>query len=272
MKRIKLVILSLMCCAIFLVPSNAFSQIYNYSPHHQIVIPEVIYASATGGGSWVSDVMITIRNTGGTNVLVWFEYDGGLRGPFTIITGASAYHSYKIYNILYFLGAWYDTGFNYFNRVGALYLTTNNPDERIWASCRTKTGNYSKTLPGVPRNVDANTAAVGRHMMIHNLSNTSTYRSTVGFWNESGSSLTVTFVLINSGNGLIGSSWQRTIGGLGYYATDPFLTAGAGAGYYENCWLYVVPSSGSGKIMCFGATSNNFTNDPSAHLAYPFNY
>ena len=36
---------------------------------------------------------------------------------------------------------------------------------------------------------------------------------------------------------------------------------------YDNVILRVRPTSGAGKVMCFGATVNNVSNDPAAHVA-----
>ncbi|MDH4197885.1 MAG: lectin like domain-containing protein, partial [Candidatus Aminicenantes bacterium] len=56
---------------------------------HYIVLPEVIWASATGGGAWVTEVQIT-DVSGSSAVDVYFNYGGGSRrGPFTVWTNTA---------------------------------------------------------------------------------------------------------------------------------------------------------------------------------------
>ncbi len=52
-------------------------------------------------------------------------------------------------------------------------------------------------------------------------------------------------------------------------AFDPFTWAGVPypGSSYDNVILRVRPTSGAGSVMCFGATANNASNDPAAHLA-----
>jgi hypothetical protein len=39
------------------------------------------------------------------------------------------------------------------------------------------------------------------------------------------------------------------------------------ANWYDNAILKVRPTSGTGQVVCFGASANNASNDPAAHLA-----
>jgi hypothetical protein len=132
----------------------------------------------------------------------------------------------------------------------------------------TKNGNYGKTHPGLTDNQDCTTEA-GQDMMIQNLTSNSTCRSSIGFFNYSGFSLTVEFRLYDAGGNVIGSMFSRTIDAGGFYSVNPF--AAAGVPYpsysYDNVWLRVTPTSGSGTMMGFGATANSATNDPAAHIA-----
>ena len=59
------------------------SGMYN-SPAQYKVLPEVIWASATGGGTWVSEVQLT-DVTGGSQVSVYYNTLLGRRGPFPAV-------------------------------------------------------------------------------------------------------------------------------------------------------------------------------------------
>ena len=39
------------------------------------------------------------------------------------------------------------------------------------------------------------------------------------------------------------------------------------ANSYDNAYLLVSPTSGSGLLFCFGASADNTSNDPAAHIA-----
>jgi hypothetical protein len=131
---------------------------------------------------------------------------------------------------------------------------------------------YSKTLQGLNRFEDTNTAEVGREMVVQNLTQNSSYRTAIALWNETGTPLTIEFTLLDSTNGIIGSRWTETISGLRYMAFNPFAKAGAGGGTYDNCWLWIDPQSGSGSVMVIGATSHNTSNDPAYHIAVQFQH
>ncbi len=57
--------------------------------------------------------------------------------------------------------------------------------------------------------------------------------------------------------------------GHAFQAFDPFSQASVPypGSSYDNVILGVRPTSGAGEVMCFGATANNASNDPAAHLA-----
>jgi hypothetical protein len=251
---------------------SLIAQPYRNSPSDKVTIPEVVWAPATGGGTWVSDVQITVRNSGGTDVSVYFEYDGGLRGPFFIWTNATMYHSLKINNILWYLQTFYDPTFDYYGRVGALAFYTQDTAHRIYATARVYNGIYSKTIQGLNRYEPANTANINREMVVQNLTQNSAYRTAIALWEETGSSLTISFILIDADNNTIGTSWTETISGLRYMAFNPFAKAGVGGGTYDNCWLYINPTGGSGSVMVIGATSHNTSNDPAYHIAVQYRH
>jgi hypothetical protein len=79
----------------------------------------------------------------------------------------------------------------------------------------------------------------------------------------------VEFRLIDGNGNQIGTTFIRTFLGYDFQAFSPF--AEAGRPYpdysYDNVFVRIKPVSGSGKVMCFGASANNTTNDPAAHLA-----
>jgi hypothetical protein len=243
---------------------------YENSPGEYQVLPEVIWATASGGGTWVSEVQIT-DFTGGSAVSVYFTpYGDSRRGPISLWTGPGTNNSVKYSNILETLGG-IDTGYDYYGRVGALEFVTQDSSHVINATARTLNGNYSKTFQGI-NYVEANTATSIRQMMIQNLTSNDTYRSAVGCLNVTGDSLTVDLSLIDGDGNLIGSTFTRTIAANEFQSFNPFAQAGVPypANSYDNVWLYINPTSGTGEIMCFGATSNNVSNDPAAHVAVQY--
>jgi hypothetical protein len=209
--------------------------------------------------------------TGGSSVYVNFiPYGESRRGPFLFWTGPGANNSAKYSNLLETLGG-IDSGYDYFNKVGALEFFTQDSSHVIDVTARTFNGNYSKTFQGL-NFYDANTATIVRQMLIQNLSSDSTYRTAAGCYNPTPDSLTVNFSLIDAGGNMIGSAFTRTISGHQFLSFNPFAAAGVPYPTYslDNVWLYINPTSGSGEIMCFGATSNNTSNDPAAHTAVQY--
>jgi hypothetical protein len=90
--------------------------------------------------------------------------------------------------------------------------------------------------------------------------------------NVTGDSLTVDFSLIDGDGNVIGSTFTRTLAANEFQSFNPFAQAGVPypAYSYDNVWIYINPTSGMGEIMCFGATSNNVSNDPAAHSAVQY--
>jgi hypothetical protein len=244
---------------------------YDDSPADYIILPEVIWALATGGGTWVSEVQITDL-TGGSAVSAYFSYGGGLRrGPIALWTNSGgAGQSVKLSNLLSTLAS-IDTAFTYSGRVGAVEFVTQDAAHQIQVAERTLNGNYSKTFPGL-RLVNSNTADTTREMIVQNYTNNSLYRSTCGFFNPTANSLTVDFRLYDGAGALIGSAFTKTFVGYDFMAFNPFSEAGVpypGASY-DNVILVVSPTSGTGQIVCFGASANNLSNDPAAHIALQY--
>ncbi|MBU4405682.1 MAG: hypothetical protein KKG79_08795, partial [Acidobacteria bacterium] len=231
------------------------------------ILPEAIWAPATGGGTWLSEVQI-VDVSGGSTVSVYFDYGGGSRrGPFVLWTGSVAGAKVKYANILQQLGT-IDTGFTYYGRVGTLEFQTQDGTHNIQVTARTLNGNYSKTYPGLNL-VDAETADISREMLIQNYTNNSSYRSTCGFFNPTADAVTVEFTLLNSSGAQIGAPFSKTLAGHDFQAFNPFIQAGVPypGNAYDNVILRVRPTTGDGQVVCLGASANNASNDPAAHVA-----
>jgi len=252
----------------------AFLFSYDTSPAEDIIIPECIWAPATGGGTWVTELQI-IDMTGGTQVTAYY-YTGTTMRSVAIWNSPGIWHSVKFSNILSYMAS-VDTGFTYYGTVGALWLVTQDSSHLITAQARTVNGNYGKTYPGLQW-IDGNTANLDREMVISDLVNNSTYRTFVGFFNaiSGGYSMTVEFRIIDANNNIVGSSFSKTFSPWEFKSFNPFVEAGVGSGTYNNCWLWINPTSsgnsGSGTrgLFCFGSSANNNTNDTYAHIATQF--
>ena len=240
---------------------------YDNSPSSLQVVPEVIWAVATGGGTWLTEAQV-VDLTGGSQVSVYFDYGGGNRtGPFALWTGGAARSSVKLANLLATVDG-LDTGpLVYYGRVGTVEFATQDVSHTIHIAVRTLNGNYSKTFPGL-NIVDGTTAAVGRDMLVQNLTSNAVYRSSIGFFNPTADSLTVEFRLIKDDGTLIGSAFSRTLVGRDFQSVNPFNAAGVPYPTFtnDNVWLLVHPTGGTGKALGFGATANNVTNDPASHI------
>jgi len=238
------------------------------SPSNYQVLPEAIWALATGGGTWVTEVQITDL-TGGSQVSVYFNYGGGnRRGPFVLWTSPGASRSAKFTNLLFAIDALDPEAFSYYGKLGGVELVTQDTNHKIHVASRIANGNYSKTSPGL-NDLEENTADVTRQMMIQNLTNNVSYRSTIGCFNPTSDAVVVEFLLMDGDGHQIGSIFTRTLAGYDFLAFSPFTEAGRPyPNYsYDNVFIRIKPVSGSGKVICFGASANNTTNDPAAHMA-----
>jgi len=238
------------------------------SPSNLIVLPECLWAGAYGGGTWITEVQI-VDTTGGSTVVAYFSYgSGNRRGPFTIWTNTGgAGKSVLFANFLSFLGT-IDTGFNYYGRIGAVEFLTQDSSHKIQVAARTRNGNYSKTFPGL-RIATGTTADTSRSMLILDLISNSNYRSSCGFFNISSDPVTVEFKLVNGQGNTVGSIFTKTLVGYDYKTFNPFAEAGVPypSNSYDNIVLLVRPTSGAGRIISFGASANNSSNDPASHLS-----
>jgi hypothetical protein len=265
-------ILSLAILSLLAVP--AASQSYDNSPARRIIIPECIWAPATGGGTWVSEVQITAK-LAGTQVAATFYYGTGFRYVI-LYTTSVAHQTVKYSNILSSMQL-LDSGFTYYGRVGTLWLYSQSASYPIWAQAMTVNGNYGKTFPGLPWE-DSNTANLSRNMVIPNIIQTSQYRTFVGFFNaiSGGYPMTVRFYVMSyTGFSYIGSYFEKTFAPWEFMSFNPFTEAGL-TGTVLNSWLYIMPlTSGSSGVdtkglFCFGSIANNYTNDTYALIAIPF--
>jgi len=257
------------------VPAASFA--YDSSPSVDNVLPEAIWAAATGGGTWQTEVQIYGRElTDPINIHCWFHYttSGGstVRGPFTL-TGLTLYNMTKYANILQTLDTLDpDDGFSYYGRVGAVWFRCVDADDRISIQARTvHSGGYGKTMNALNPAAEAHTAIFSpyRGMMIQGIQYTGTYRSTIGLFNCGTSSMVVRVALISNTNVWLGYE-DITLANGGFLAFNPFIRFGVGDGY-GSCRIWISPQSGeTGKMMAFGATVNNATNDPAAHVAIQY--
>lgn len=240
---------------------------YHSSPSEYQVVPEVLWAPATGGGTWITEVQITDL-TGGSEVSVYFNSGSGdRRGPISLWTGSRSETSVKFDNLLETLDG-LDSGFSYYGNAGAVEFLTQDIDHRINVIARTSNGNYSKTFAGLNSN-DDNTVSAARIMMVQNLESNNTFRTAFGGFNPTDDAVTVDYHLYDESGTQIGSSFSKTFSGRQYQAFDPFAEAGVPfpGNTYDNAWIKITRQAGSGKLMSYGATANNITSDPAVHFA-----
>jgi len=242
---------------------------YDTSPSTWQVVPEAIWAAATGGGTWVTELQIT--NLGSTAISIGLFFDTAAGTGATILIGPiAAANSVKYSNILATMEALDSSGRVYYGNVGALYLYETSLTGLIQVQAQTVNGNYGKTFPGL-NVVVGNTVALGRPMMIQGLVRNATYRTSVGVYNPQGTtSYTLRFTIRNATNGTVGAYFERTLGPYGFSSFNPFVQAGITTGDYDNCYLYVVATAGdSAELapMVYGSIANNYTNDTYALIA-----
>lgn len=237
------------------------------SPSPWVVLPEVLWASASGGGTWTTEVQITDLS-GGSVVCAFFNYGGGgRRGPFTVWTSSGANQSVKFANILTSLDGLDGGAFTYFGRSGAVEFVTQDAAHTIHVAARTMNGAYSKTFQGLSA-AEANTGDLTREMMVQNYASNATYRSSAGFYNPAETAVTVDFRLVDGNGNQVGLGFSRTFAAHDFQAFNPFAQAGVPypGSVYDGCWLLLTPASGQGRVLGFGASANNVTNDPAAHI------
>jgi len=245
---------------------------YDTDPKFLKMVPEVIWAAAAGGGTWVTELQITNYGPVTAPVNVTLDYDGGSRGA-TVHAGLAQYRSVRYANILALLQT-LDPAFTYYGRVGALYISAGDLDCRIQVLARTVNGNFGKTMPGISP-VAGTTAAQGRPMVIQDIVKSSMYRTSVGIYNTSSYyTYAVQMTIFDANHTQVGSSFVKTLEPIDFLSFNPFVQAGATAGNYENCWLLIEVLTGGSDprgVMGYGSTANNYTNDTFALLPVMFN-
>ncbi|MDH4197940.1 MAG: hypothetical protein OEW05_11060 [Candidatus Aminicenantes bacterium] len=268
-----------LCALVLAVALPATLLAWENSPSCNIIIPEVVWAAATGGGTWTTEIQITDANSstdGGAIVTAYFTSPGGGYRSVTIWTSPGWKTSAKWTNILAAMQA-LDPAFTYYGHSGALWLGTQGSSYLISAVARTYNGNYGKTFPGLQW-TDSNTANIGRRMMIMNVIRSSEYRTFAGFFNAIAGeySMTCRMEIVDANWSQVGNSWDETFAPYEYKAFNIFTKAGITSGTYENHWLFIDPqtsgSSGEGTkgLFCFGSIASNTTNDTYAIIAVQF--
>lgn len=239
---------------------------YDNSPSRVLIFPEVIWAQAAGGGTWVSELQIT-NMTANDALHVRFCYGGGLYRTTTLTNSPAQYSSLKFPNILAALQS-IDPTFTYYGRVGCLIVDTYETGHMIQGALRTFNGNYSKNYQGLS-GAPSNYIVLGRPMMIQNLTSNSTYRTSISCFGWAGFHMTVEFAIMDANGLIVGSPFLRTFINSDFQSFNPFVEAGVPypAQSHDNCWLRITPYAGDIFLFCFGSTVNNSTNDPAAHIA-----
>lgn len=234
-----------------------------------IICPEVVWALASGGGTWVTKLQITDRT--GDSIVRFIFYYGSSHVSGLLWTSTGYGHSVKYSNILSTISS--ISGLSQYGRVGTLYLYTQDDSHFIMADVEEVNGNYGKTFPGLQW-TDENSINIDRAGVIQNLTNNSQYRTFVGCWNgaSGGWPMTVTFQLGNSSWIQIGSAFTKTIGAWDFISFNPFVEAGVSGGSYDNVVLYASvsvsdPAPYEKGLFWFGARANNTTNDPAALIS-----
>lgn len=242
-----------------------------FIPSDNIIIPEVIWAPASGGGEWQTELVITdVDSSTGVEVSVIF-YSGINSSPIlSLWLSPGPGSSIKFSNIMEILQG-LDTENTYYGKVGALWLFCEDPNTTIMASARIYNGDYGKSYTGMAW-TDENTVNVGFGMALHNLSHNENVRSAVSVFNAAagGYSMTADFVLVDAGANEIGS-FSKSFIPWEYKAFDPFIEAGLGAGTYDNCALVVIPTSTGQStpdrgLYIIGSSALTSTNDSYPHF------
>jgi len=246
------------------------------APFWQVYLPEAIWSPATGGGTWVTDIQITDVHGGSAVNATFFSGTDVPRGPFALWTGGSPHSSVRFNNILQTLQA-LDPSFAYYGKVGAIcFESTQGSGYNFLVTAMTKNGNYSKTYPATRPSTDT---SVAPHyiQMVMNLTSNATYRSSAIFANSSGPSdtpMTMECRLYDANANVVGSMFTVTLGYRQFHSVNPFTAAGVPypANSYDNVYLHVMRTAGTGFITVYGATANNASNDPACHLPVFRNY
>ncbi len=235
---------------------------YFNSPANRLIVTDAFWAPAQGSGTWISDVQIT-DVSGGSTVQVYYNCTGNRRGPFTLWTNSGgANRSVSFGNILQTIDGLDAGAFTYFGTSGVLEFITQDAGHLIQAAARTFNGDYSRTFPALA-DVATNTAALGRSLLIPNISNDTFYRSSMLLFNPGVESVTVDVKIIGNNGAQIGSTIPRTLAGYEMIGIATELRTNT----YNSATIMITVTSGSGRVMVAGYTANNVSNDPASHIA-----
>jgi len=127
MKRVLLVL----AVSLVVLAAPSLLQGYELEPNVWKVVPECIWAGATGGGTWTTEIqIINFSEPSDTETVNAYFYpgDGTYWGPFEITTGLLKFHAYRTTNILSTLDSLDDNAAHaYYGRVGAVWFFSNGP-------------------------------------------------------------------------------------------------------------------------------------------------
>jgi hypothetical protein len=266
----------ILCVAAFLVLAVQLPLWgYDSSPSIVKIVPEAIWAPATGGGTWVTELQITCCGTGSSDIYIWFDHKDGSQGPVLLFSGLLWGNSLRYANIVETIDALDPGAFVYYGRVGALFIQSEGEHGLLQVQAKTVNANFGKTFPGLSI-VAGDTSAIGRKMMILDLVRNASYRTFIGVYNPVFSTTySVTFMIIGPNDNLIGSAFSKTLGPFGFISFNPFTEAAAPPGNYQNCWLHIEVTSGASAspddgVVFFGSIANNTTNDTYALIAMQY--
>ena len=124
-----------------------------------------LYGMTSGLGQYNCGTIFRL-NSDGSSYLLLHTFAGG-----------GANRSVTFSNVLQTIDALDSGAFAYYGTGGALELITQDGSHLIQAALKSYNGNVTRTVPAF-RDVEANTAAIGRDLMIPNISN-DTVRITV---------------------------------------------------------------------------------------------
>ena len=212
--------------------------------------------------NWTSEIQI-VDISGGSSVQVSYISGNNRRGPFTLWTNSGGTNcSVNYANILQTIDELDTEPFEYYGTSGGLEFITQDTSHLIQAAVRTYNGNYSRTFPALGEH-DANTAALGRSLLIPNISNNTSYRSSVVLFNPSNASVTVEGKIIGSDGNQIGSTFIST---LEAHQMIGYVTE-VRADTYSNANILITVTAGSGWVLATGQTAHNVSDDPAGHIA-----
>jgi hypothetical protein len=235
---------------------------YYNSPASRLLMLDAVWALASGGGEWISEVQIT-DVTGGSIVQVYYSSGASRQGPFTLWSNSSdPNRSINFVNILQAIDNLDGSAFAYYGTSGVLEFFTQDASHLIQVSARTVNGNFARTFPALA-DVEANTAVMGRSLLIPNISNNTAYRPSVVLFNPGSDSVTIEGKIVGSDGVQIGSTFARTLAAN----QAGVISVEVRANTYSNGNIMIIVTAGNGRVMAAGFTANNASNDPAAHIA-----